>query len=91
VIEEDRIGFPTVSVQSDFYRPLRYGDDLEITVVISGVGRSSVTFEFSISRDGLSEALVKSSVKKVALDLDSWQRIDIPDKYREAFMKCGAD
>jgi 4-hydroxybenzoyl-CoA thioesterase len=91
LIEDERLGFPTVSDSTDFIKPLKYGDMLEILVYISRVGRSSVVFEFEIYRRGSSEMLVRSSQTKVAVDMDTWGKVTIPDKYRAIFSECRRD
>ena len=87
-IAEERMGLPTVSNSSQFYKPMKYGDTLDILVHISHVGRSSVTFEYRIYREGSDELLARSSVTKVAINMDTWEKVAIPDKYREIFHSC---
>lgn len=91
MIEQERLGFPTVSDCTDFIKPLRYGDTLEILVFISRVGRSSVVFEFEIYATGSKEVLVRSSQTKVAIDMDTWEKVQVPDKYRKLFSECHRD
>jgi 4-hydroxybenzoyl-CoA thioesterase len=91
MIERERIGFPTVTDSTQFYRPLKYGDTLEIQVHISRVGRSSAVFEFEIYKQGSGEPLVRSSQTKVAVNMDTWEKVDLPERYRELFAGCCAD
>jgi 4-hydroxybenzoyl-CoA thioesterase len=88
LIEDERIGFPTVSDSTDFHKVIRYGDSLDIVVFISRVGQSSVTFEFRIFREGSSELLARSSQVKVAVSMDTWEKVAIPDRYRKLFDEC---
>ncbi len=89
LIEEERIGFPTVKTATEFYSPLKYGDLLKVTVHISRVGRSSLTFEFRVYRRG--ELLARSSEVKVCVRIDTLEKIDIPEKYRGLLEECRAD
>jgi 4-hydroxybenzoyl-CoA thioesterase len=91
LIEEDRLGFPTVHDSTDFYKPLRYGDTLEITVYISSVGESSATFEFRVRKKGSDQLLAGSTQVKVAIDMDTWEKTAIPEKYRKILLNCHAD
>src|SRR5918999_6574639 len=50
LIEEENLGFPTVADSSEFFKPIKYGDQVEILVDTSRVGRSSVVFEFTLYR-----------------------------------------
>jgi 4-hydroxybenzoyl-CoA thioesterase len=83
LISEERIGFPTVSDST-----LDYGDVLEIAVHISRVGRSSATFEFRVYKEGSDELRVRSSQVKVAVNMDTWEKVAIPEKYRAIFNAC---
>lgn len=88
LLDEHRVGFPTVSDSSRFLKPIKYGDTLVISILISHVGRSSVTFEYQVRRETSGELLAESSETKVAVSTDTWQKIDIPDRCREAFLSC---
>ncbi|HXG92119.1 MAG TPA: thioesterase family protein [Blastocatellia bacterium] len=91
LIEDERIGFPTVSDSTDFLKVLRYGDMLDVEVYLSRVGQTSATFEFAIRREGSSEMLVRSSQVKVAVNMDTWEKVEIPEKYRKLFEQCRAE
>src|SRR4051794_36933489 len=49
LLSED-LGFPTVSVSAEFTAPFVYGDDVDVEVWVSRVGRSSATFEYRLRR-----------------------------------------
>jgi 4-hydroxybenzoyl-CoA thioesterase len=80
LVVERRIGLPTVHVDVDFTAPLRFGDVARMEVTVSRIGRSSCTFEMSVSRvrDGAAVARVKlicastdlSTLRSVALPAD---------------------
>jgi 4-hydroxybenzoyl-CoA thioesterase len=91
LIEEEQLGFPTVSDSTDFLNVLRYGDTLDIAVYVSRVGNSSATFEFRVYRTGSDDLLVRSSQVKVAVRMDAWQKVEIPEKYRKIFEDCKAE
>ena len=91
LIEDERLGFPTVSDATDFIKVIRYGDTLEIAVWIARVGVSSVTFEFRIYRQGSDELLARSSQVKVAVNMDTWEKVAIPEAYRKLFTDCTAE
>jgi 4-hydroxybenzoyl-CoA thioesterase len=69
-------------------KTLDYGDVLEIAVHISRVGRSSATFEFRVYKEGSDELRVRSSQVKVAVNMDTWEKVAIPEKYRAIFNAC---
>lgn len=88
LIEHEGIGFPTVSDATDFVGVIRYGDVLEITVFISRLGDSSATFEFRLHRQATGELLARAAQVKVAVQMETWQKIPIPDRLRESFASC---
>ena len=82
LVNDERLGFPTVHVETDFVSPARYGDRLEIGVAVGAVGSSSVTFLFE-ARVG--ERLVfRSTQVTVCVDLDRIEKRAIPDRLRSA-------
>jgi 4-hydroxybenzoyl-CoA thioesterase len=91
LIREDRIGFPTVRVESYFRRPIHYGDILEVHVGVSRLGESSVTFEFRASRAGEGELCFATSHILVAVDMETLKPVRIPERLREAFLRAGGD
>ena len=91
VIDEYRIGFPTVRVESYFRRPIKYGDILEVRVGVTRLGESSVTFEFRATRLGEGELCFADSHILVAVDMTTFKPVRIPERLREAFLRAGAD
>lgn len=88
LVEEEGIGFPTVSDATDFLSVIRYGDVLDIHVFVSRVGRTSATFEFRIHREATGEMLARASQVKVAVDMQTWQKVPIPERLTQAFAAC---
>lgn len=83
LIQKERVGLPTVRVESEFTGPVKYGDVLDIRVGIARIGGASVVFTFEAFVD--QEPVARSRLTKVALDLDSWKAIVIPSKLRTVF------
>jgi 4-hydroxybenzoyl-CoA thioesterase/acyl-CoA thioester hydrolase len=52
--EEDghRIGWPRVAASCDYLAPARFGDVLDLHVKVARKGRTSITWEHEISREG---------------------------------------
>lgn len=85
LMADERIGFPTVNVQAEFFVPLVYGDDAEVWMSVKSVGRSSVTFDYSIKRASDKALCARSTQVHVAMNLDTGRAVQIPDKYRVVF------
>jgi 4-hydroxybenzoyl-CoA thioesterase len=82
---DERIGFPTVNVQAEFFVPLVYGDEAQIEVSVTRVGESSVTFEYSIRR-ALDAVLCARSINiHVSMNLETRRAVPIPERYRRIF------
>lgn len=86
VLEEDRIGFPTAHVESDFRKPVKYGDTLEITLTVERVGKSSVEMLFTVTRPGEKEPCMLSRQTVVAVDMGTFSPTPLPEIYRRLFL-----
>ncbi|MGH9762120.1 MAG: acyl-CoA thioesterase, partial [Blastocatellia bacterium] len=84
-------GFPAVADSSSYLRPMKYGDILEIKVYVSRVGTTSVTLEFEVARKETGELLARSTQTRVTVNMDTWEPISIPDRYRERLASCGPE
>src|SRR5215831_7365245 len=50
LISRERLGFPTVRVKAEFFKPLIYGDEVDLTIAVKAIGRTSVTLEYELTR-----------------------------------------
>lgn len=82
LVNERRIGVPTVRLDLTFTRPGFQGDDLEFETVVRGIGRSSLDLEHRISANG--EVLWTARHRVVATSLDTHQSLAWPDDVRAA-------
>jgi YbgC/YbaW family acyl-CoA thioester hydrolase len=91
----DRLGFledvygrhPRVRLEADFLRPLFFRDLVDVTLRVAEVGRTSVTYEIDIARDG--EVCVRGKLVAVFLDRVGGTPQPWPDEYRTAFASGG--
>lgn len=88
LMTDERIGFPTVNAQTEFLIPLVYGDDVEVEISVSSIGRSSATFEYTAKRASDAAICARSSQIQVCMNLDTRRAVTIPDKYRQAFERA---
>jgi 4-hydroxybenzoyl-CoA thioesterase len=87
LMADERIGFPTVNTRAEFFVPLVYGDEAEVEVMVSRVGQSSATFEYSIRRGRDGALCARSTNVHVSMNLDTRRPLPIPERYRLAFAK----
>ena len=82
LVLDHRLGFPTVHIEIDFLRPLKYGDEVEIEMEIHKIGRTSVDWRYRIYRLGESEAIAQSRQVTVCTDMDTFEKKIFPDWLR---------
>jgi 4-hydroxybenzoyl-CoA thioesterase len=87
LIDEHRMGLPTVHLETDFSRPLRYGDLIEVEVSVLNFGKTSITFGYRVFKKGESDPWIEGHNVTVCLDMDSFKKRNIPDWLRQRLEK----
>jgi 4-hydroxybenzoyl-CoA thioesterase len=82
LINDQRRGFPTVAIHSDFSAPLRYGDIALVKLEIEKIGHSSATFAYEIRRKQDSKLCFSAKITKVFMDLENNVVLPIPEDIR---------
>lgn len=83
VMNEHKLGHPTVHLEVDFRVPLHYGDFVEIEVLIEKLGRTSVTWNYTVFTRGSDAVHATGRVTTVNIDLDSFEKREIPGWLRD--------
>lgn len=88
--QEDFLGhpcvtFPVVHAQADFKAVLKTADVVDIAVWIEKIGETSVTFAFTLMKDG--DLVGTSRTVNVAVDKRTGKKIPIPIEWRASFQK----
>jgi 4-hydroxybenzoyl-CoA thioesterase len=83
LILEQRIGFPTVHAECDFFVPSRMGERLTYTLILREIGRSSLKLTVH-GHIGPQERL-RANLVLVTISLESGKSISIPDPLRRRF------
>jgi acyl-CoA thioesterase FadM len=73
----------TARLEVDFNRPLHYGDQLEIEVTITRVGKTSIGWRYRIFRPGEAEPATEAHLVTVNMNMDAHEKREIPDWLRE--------
>jgi 4-hydroxybenzoyl-CoA thioesterase len=84
VIGKDRLGFPAVHIESDFGKIVGFGETLRMEVGVERIGKSSVVFRYAGYRSSDGAKAFTASITTVAVDMDRFESIPIPAKYRSA-------
>ena len=85
LVSERRLGFPTVNVRAEFNAPFVYGDEVEVEVWVSAVGRTSATFEYRLRRASDRALCATATHVQVAMSLDERRAVPLPEELRRAF------
>ena len=88
VINEHRLGLPSVHLAIDFRSPLRFGDEIEVEVLGLELGTTSVTWRYAVWKQGGVRA-ADATIVTVALDMDSFAKRPLPDWLRERLASYG--
>jgi YbgC/YbaW family acyl-CoA thioester hydrolase len=78
---------PRRQVTIEYLRPLRFWDEIEVSVRVEEVGRTSVTYGFDITRDG--ERAAEGRVVAVLIDGDGAPRA-WPEDDRRLLLEGGS-
>lgn len=85
VLGKHRIAFPTVHLQVDFRRRLRFGDHIEVEVEVVSIGSTSVTWGYRTRVSGQEDVIVAEGHNvTVCMNMDRYEKSDIPEWLREA-------
>jgi acyl-CoA thioesterase FadM len=72
-------------VETEFLKPLRYGDRIRVDLELLAVGRTSLTVGYTLVRLTDGEISARATIKNVAIDNDTFQPIAISTEWRERF------
>jgi len=87
LVVRENIGFPSVKVETEFRKPLRYGDTARVEIELVDLGTRSITCRYKLTRLPDGEISARATITTVAIDNDSFQAIEIPQHWRERFEK----
>ncbi len=83
MLQDRKVGYPSVHCSADFKSPLRFGDPVRIELSTDAVGERSITSRYRFSVRGASCAELK--VVTAAIDLTRFVGVRVPDDVRAAF------
>ncbi len=83
VIHQRNLSLPTVHLESDFRRRLRYGDRISMEVRVIHIGQSSITWGYKGYRRDEEELVVEGQNVTVCVRTDTFEKIDVPEWLRQ--------
>ncbi|HDM76197.1 MAG TPA: acyl-CoA thioesterase [Deltaproteobacteria bacterium] len=78
---EEKFGLPVVGAKCDFYKPVWYGQKLELHVSLKQVKSKVVVFNFEFYRPPEEAIIAKGEATLVAIGAD-WKSRELPDVLR---------
>lgn len=85
LVLKEKIGFPSVRVESEFLSPLRYGDRARVQIEVLEVGTKSLTLRYELYRMPDDVLSARATIKTVAINNDTFTSVAIPALWRERF------
>lgn len=85
MITKDRLGFPTVAIESQFTAPLKYGDLAVVQMNVLSIGTSSLTMRYEFYRKEDGEKCFYADITTVLMNLDTHQSQPLPETYIAIF------
>lgn len=83
MLQERKVGYPTVHASADFKSPLRFGDVVRIELTTDSVGEKSITSRYRLGCKGTACAELK--IVTAPVDLERFTGLKVPDDVRAAF------
>jgi 4-hydroxybenzoyl-CoA thioesterase len=87
LIDERRVGFPVVRVESQFKIPLQHGDLVTIRLTTVRIGGKSVAIRYRTHRPDQDAVAAEGVITHACVDMDAMRAIPIPDDVRAAFAR----
>ena len=78
ILQDRRIGFPMVKIETEFKKPFRFGEPMRLRIECTRVGRSSIDFLYRGFNGQEAEPSVEARATVVTVNLDSLAPIEIP-------------
>jgi acyl-CoA thioester hydrolase len=69
-IEEQGLHFPVTEVSCRYFKSARYDDVIIIATQLTSVGRATLNFDYTISREGDSSSLASGSTRHACVGAD---------------------
>ena len=85
LLDDRRLGFPSVKVDVDFRETLAFGDVARVEIQTRELGNSSLTLRYRIRKEGKKKACVVARITTVCVDMDTFKPTRIPDDLRTVF------
>jgi 4-hydroxybenzoyl-CoA thioesterase len=83
VLHQRNLSLPTVHLETDFRRRLRYGDRISMEVRVIYIGQSSIAWGYRGYRGADEEMAVEGQNVTVCVKTDTFEKIEVPEWLRQ--------
>jgi len=83
VIQDDRVGFPAVRIETDFRIPVTFGDPVDIQIACTRIGNTSITIRFRFVNRESGANHCEAHITNVCVDMDTFEPMPPPPHIRE--------
>ena len=84
VLHKHNVSLPTVHLEADFRRRVRYGDEINMEIRIINLGRSSITWGYrGYRRVGEKELVIEGQNVTVCVSTGTFAKREIPEWLRK--------
>jgi 4-hydroxybenzoyl-CoA thioesterase len=84
MVTRQRLGVPVVRIEGDFAVPVAFGERFFVSVKPKRLGRSSMTFEYELTKEGEPRRCAAFAITHVLTDLSAMRPAEIPQALRSA-------
>ena len=88
LIDDRRVGFPSVKSEVEFHESLAFGDVARVEIEVERIGNSSFTMRYRIRKGPDLPVCVEALITTVCVDMETFRPVPIPDDLREVFKAC---
>ena len=81
ILDQGQVLMPITHAESDYHKPIRVGDTLDVTVTVASLTDHSFTFKYEFQRDGTQVA--SASTRHVVVSADFSGKDKIPAELRQ--------
>ncbi len=85
LLHDDKLGFPTVKLEAEFFAPIRYGDEPLVHLGILRLGTGSVEFGFWMTKGDEARPACRARVLTATVDMGTMQKCQLPTTWRARF------
>lgn len=87
VLAARRWAAPLRHVEADYFRPLRFGDRIQVALCRAQVKESAVTLAYRVGRQGEEGAVAVVQTTHVTIDPESFLRCPVPEELSRALQR----